>query len=113
MRYTGKSFDKTVSSKRKGITSENNTKMRVLQTIPVKENGRIVNKSEFADIDMVDVMKGYKLEDFYLENMIADGTISQLSSVQVERPAIVGIDGVVSQIPKMDDYLEKNIIDEE
>lgn len=112
MRYTGKSFDKTVN-RRTSYEGVYDTKMKVLESIPVKENGRVISKSEFVDVDMEEVMKQYNLEDFYLENMIADGSISQLSSVSIAVPGIKGIDEVVSQLPNINDYLEKNIVSEE
>lgn len=113
MRYTGKSFDKTVNRRTEYGKFDIDTVMSVVQSIPVKEDGRVIYKSEIVDVDMAEEMKNYRVEDFYLENMIADGTIGQLNMVSVSVPGMKGIDQVVSQLPNIDNYLEKNIVSEE
>lgn len=64
-------------------------------------NGRIVNKAVRKEVDYTKQFEGLKVSDFYLENLIAVGSLGSLNDVVLEGDKISNIDSIVSSLEKI------------
>ena len=82
------------------VVSTLNTKYEVCINEQIVENGRIINKPIIKTIDMAEEMKPYKVSDFYLENLIASGSVDGLKDVTNEFGSLGmdGLDGISNQL---------------
>lgn len=91
------SYSKAVN-KQHNFKAEFSPKVSRLVVEPVVENGRIVNKSSYKEVDLAEERKSFKAEDFYLENLIAVGAVGNLREVNLSNSGLTAIDGIVSQL---------------
>lgn len=82
MKARKESFDEICSHVQTPVSLQNNKSERVRQESGVDEFGRAVNIPGIKVIDREEEMKGYKVVDFSLENLIASGTLASLVAAQ-------------------------------
>lgn len=77
----------------------------------ILENNRIVKKSKRQTINPADKFKGFKVSDFYMENVIAVGAEDSLRFGQVSIDNLSAADNIEAQIPVIDSFIENNLND--
>lgn len=82
-------------------------KVFVTSIEPTVVNGRVVNKSKLVEFDYTHQFDGLKVSDFYLENLIAAGSLGTLNEVNLEGGKIDNIDSIAASLENI------NISDEE
>lgn len=77
-------------------------------TEPVSVNGRSMKKSVVKRVSPVEVMSQYKVEDFYLENVLAAGATDMLKPMKYGTSRMDAIDSVDDAIFKFNDVETMN-----
>lgn len=64
-------------------------------------NGRIVNKAIRKEVDFTKQFEGLKVSDFYLENLLAAGSVGTLNEVSLDGDKMSTIDNLVPELEKI------------
>lgn len=73
-----------------------------LVTEQVINNGRVMNKSSFQEVNLAEERKSFKAEDFYLENLLAVGAVGNLREVSLDNSGLSAVDNVISQLSNIE-----------
>lgn len=74
----------------------------VIGVEPAIENGRVINKTVIQEVDSRDKFKDIKVSDYFLENLIATGAVSQLNNVNISGSVLTDIDKIEDHLSQLD-----------
>lgn len=76
--------------------------MDIISQEPSIVNDRVVSKPLIVNVDSRDTFKDVKVSDYYLENLIATGAVSQLSNAIISGNAFTDMDRIEEHLSQLD-----------
>lgn len=61
-------------------------------------NDRVLKSTTFKDVDLAEARNGWKVSDFYLENVIAAGAVGMLNDTSISNSPLNEVDNITRQL---------------